>query len=130
MTSELAKILANVRCFRKWVSSGWRSKRLNAQYAIWGNNGNSGYNPLISNGCAVTAGRFSPISAVTNRSAVTKLLRLMLDERRRVDRLHGPALVQALAQYAGPADLNRHTQLRPLECNGRSGGLDAVVLRR
>ena len=76
---------------------------------FWGNNGNSGYNPLISNGCAVTAEHFSPISAVTNRSAGTKLLRLMLDERGRVDRLHSPALIQALAQYAGAADLNAHT---------------------
>jgi hypothetical protein len=38
--------------------------------------------------------------------AVTKLLRLMLDQRRLVDRLDGPALIQALSQHAGPADLN------------------------
>jgi hypothetical protein len=38
----------------------------------------------------------------------TKLLWLMLDQRRLVDCLHGPALIQALSQYVGPADLNRH----------------------
>jgi hypothetical protein len=64
---------------------------------FWGNNGNSGYNPSISNGCAVSAGHVSPISAGTNLILGVELLWLMLDEQRLVDHLHGPALVQVLA---------------------------------